>query len=434
MMTESGLESQIFKTALDTLYKLIEASNPLAKMRSRAWDRFETIGLPSRHTEVYRSVKLRTLFSTPFSIANEEELAKEEIASWILPESIHSVLVFINGSYFPKLSDLTALPEKTTTLPLQEAIKTYGTFLNNTWTKNIKQETDPFVTLNGALHQKGAFFYLPAHTIVEVPIQVLHIMTHGNMAMPRLHITVGTCSEVRFVSTNKYLDNSPSFVNIVTDCTLEEGAHLHFTQSLCEENPDCWRFEAFRATLKKNSSLTTIAATEGSITIRTDYKVLLLGENADVSLNGICMLKNNNESHVNVWIDHQAPHCRSNQLFKNVLNDSSKSSFEGKIMVRQAAQKTAAFQLNSNLILSNDAHAESKPNLEIFADDVKASHGATVGGLDPEQIFYMKARGISDKTAQNLLIYGFCEEVIDKITTPSLKDLIANRARNYLVK
>ncbi len=170
------------------------------------------------------------------------------------------------------------------------------------------------------------------------------------------------------------------------------------------------------------------------MTVRTDYHVILAGENAEALLNGVWMLADKREAHIHIFIDHQAPQCRSYQLFKGVLNDFSRSSFEGKIMVRQAAQKTEAFQLNNNLLLNDHAHADSKPNLEIFADDVKASHGATVGQLDIEQLFYMKTRGFPEEEAKNLLIYGFAEQVIQMIPLESLRNSISERVARYIRK
>ena len=142
------------------------------------------------------------------------------------------------------------------------------------------------------------------------------------------------------------------------------------------------------------------------------------------------MLKDKREAHVNVRVEHLAPHCRSNQLFKGVLTDFSRSSFEGKIYVDQIAQKTEAFQLNSNLLLSDRAHADSKPNLEIFADDVKASHGATVGQLNAEELFYMKTRGITQEEASNLLVFGFAQEILDLCTLTSLHHQLTRQAQH----
>ena len=156
------------------------------------------------------------------------------------------------------------------------------------------------------------------------------------------------------------------------------------------------------------------------------------GQGADAHLNGVWVLPDSKEAHVHVVMDHQKPYCHSMQLFKGVLTQTAKSSFQGKILVQQAAQKTEAYQLNNNLLLSDGAIADSKPGLEIFADDVKASHGSTVGQLDKEQLFYLKTRGFSDTEAKNCLIHGFCEEVLNLLTTPSLKEEVELKVLNRL--
>ena len=264
---------------------------------------------------------------------------------------------------------------------LQEATRTFGTFFNNHWTKSLKDEDDTFAIINSALHRQGAFVYIPPKTVVEAPIQILNLVTEQDqlsMLMPRVNLFVGAQSDVKVVSVLKQSVSQGYFVNQVSDFVLDEDAHVHYTQILNDEHPLGWHFEAVRAHLKRQSTFKTVCVTDGGMTVRTDYRIFLAGENAEALLNGVCMLGDKREAHTHIFIDHQAPNCRSYQLFKNVLNDFSRSSFEGKIMVRQPAQKTEAFQLNNNLLLSDHAHADSKPNLEIFADDVKASHGATV--------------------------------------------------------
>lgn len=437
MMAQPGLEQETFENLLENLRNQVCIGDSLDRMRQKAWQHYLSLGLPSRQNEVYRYIKLRQLFSQPYQLANEKSLTIDQIRSWIYPECSQSVLVFVNGYYAPQLSCLEALPSKVAVSSIQEATHTYGAFLNNHWAKTLKDETDSFAALNGALHCKGVFIYLPPKSIVEAPIQILHVVDNDNqlqMLMPRLQVFIGTHSDVRLISTQKNLAETGYFVNQVAELVLDEGAHVHYTQVLCDEHPQAWHLDALRATLKKDSTLKTVSVTEGSATVRTDYRISLAGENAEALLNGVCMLADKREAHSHVFMDHQAPHCRSYQLFKAVLNDFSRSSFEGKIMVRQAAQKTEAFQLNNNLLLNDHAHADSKPNLEIFADDVKASHGATVGQLDPEQLFYMKTRGFADEEAKNLLIYGFCEQVIEMIQLPSLREEISMRARHYLTK
>jgi Fe-S cluster assembly protein SufD len=437
MMAQPGIEQETFKNLLEKLRAQANMGDSLERIRQKAWQHFLSLGLPSRQNEVYRYIKLRHLFSQPYHLASEKKIDADQIKPWIYPECNQSVLVFVNGHFISELSCTGALPSKVVVSSLQEAMRTYGALLNNYWTKTLKEETDSFAALNGALHTKGAFLYLPPKTIVEAPIQILHIVDQEDqlqMVMPRLQVFVGTHSNVRLISTQKSRAKTGYFVNQVAEFVLDEGAHVHYTQVLCDENPQAWHLDALRATLKRHSTLKTVCITEGSMTVRTDYKISLEGENAEALLNGVWMLEDKREAHAHVFMDHQAPFCRSYQLFKGVLTDFSRSSFEGKIMVRQPAQKTEAFQLNNNLLLNDHAHADSKPNLEIFADDVKASHGATVGQLDPEQLFYMKTRGFSDEAGKNLLVYGFCEQVIEMIQIPSLRKEMSDRARNYLTK
>ncbi len=435
MTAQTGLEQESFKVLLEEYRSQINQEDALKRIRDKAWNQFIELGLPTRQTEVYRYLKLRHLFSQPYCLAKEVSTTIDHLTSFIYPECHQSVLVFVNGHYQPHLSNTKALPSKVVISTLQEATHTYGTFLNNQWAKSLREEKDFFAIVNGALHHRGAFIYLPPKTIVEAPLQVLHFVQSDHqplMLMPRLHLFIGSQSHVSIIVSQKASSDKGYFVNQVAELALEEDSHVHYTQVLCDEHPMSWHLDAVRATLKKNATLKTLCVTEGSMAVRNDYHVTLAGENAEALLNGIWMLAGKRESHTHVFMNHQAPCCRSYQLFKGVLNDYSRSSFEGKIMVQQAAQKTEAFQLNNHLLLSDQTQANSKPNLEIFADDVKASHGATVGQLDRDQLFYMKARGIPNKQAQNLLIYGFCEQVINLITLPSLRKEISERAQHYL--
>lgn len=438
MIAEPGLEHETFRNQLELLRAQAHVSDPLEKMRQKAWQQFLTLGLPSRRDEPYRHIKLRQLFSLSFSLGSQTEISLKDIDSFIYPECRQSVMVFVNGHYSSQLSNLSALPTNVVISSIQQATETYGTLLNNYWAKSLKDEKDPFALLNGALYGQGAFIYFPPKSVIETPIQILHVIDQQDqpqMLMPRLQVFVGPQSDVRLVNSQKNLRNASTyFVNQVVEFVLDEGSHVHFTQMMCDEHPQGWHFDAVRAIVKRGSVIKTVCLTEGSATVRTDYRIALIGENAEGLLNQVCLLSDKREAHAHVFMEHQAPHCRSYQLFKNVLNHFSRSSFEGKIMVRQAAQKTEAFQLNNNLILHDHAHADSKPNLEIFADDVKASHGATVGQLDVDQLFYMKTRGFSDAQAKNLLIYGFAEQVIDMIALPSLREEVANIARHYLKK
>lgn len=435
MMTEQKEAESVFQSFLWSLYGQIEPSDSMQKLRVKAWEHFLKLGLPTRKNDVYRYIHLRSFFANAYEPSKITEIAASVIDEHVLPECKQSVAVFINGEFSSQHSRLSAIPKNVSIESLSEGMKTYGNFLSNQSTKSLRDETDPFAAINAALHPDGLFLYIPPKTIFDVPLQLLNIIDARQTPMyivPRIQVFAGMQSEISIVSTQAVLSGDHYAFNMVTEISIEDDAHVHYTQSTCNLKKNIWHFDALRATLKRDSTLKTVNATTGSETARFDYRATLTGPNAEALLNGVWMLSGKNEAHTHVIIDHQAPNCRSMQLFKGALSDLSRSSFEGKILVRQAAQKTEAFQLNNNLLLSDRANADSKPNLEIFADDVKASHGSTVGQLDNEQIFYMKTRGFSDAEAKNLLVYGFCEEVIEMIPIPSLHDDLRKLAQGYL--
>lgn len=421
MTADVKTDCDSFLASLWTAYGSLLAEDPLRKMRARYWDRFLELGLPDRKNEVFRYVPLHKLYMRPFFRA--DNTFTPSLSPYILPECPQSAIVFVNGLFRPDLSKTYALPNKVVLTSLSDAMRTYGSFLNSQWAKSLKEEQDPFALLNSALHADGAFIYIPPKTFFDVPIQILHLTdsSYSGWTLPRMQIFVGSQSEVQFHVTHHVLPGSSYVHNQVLELAIEDHAHVGLTQTSENQNSSLWHFEALRATLKRGSTLNCTQVSEGGQTVRYDYRVALAGEGSEALLNGLWMLQNENEAHTHVLVEHQAPHCHSNQFFKGVLTDKSRSSFEGKIYVHQEAQKTEAYQLNQNLLLSDQALAYSKPNLEIFADDVKASHGATVGQLEPEELFYLRTRGFNNREAKNLLIASFCKEITDKLTLPSLQ-------------
>jgi Fe-S cluster assembly protein SufD len=435
MMAQQQSQQETFQQMLESFYGAAVEGDPLQKIKSRAWEHFLNLGLPTREVDFYKYIKLKTLYSNSFVPSTPSTISPAIVQAHIFSGCEKSVLVFVNGEYNPDLSNTSALPSNVAVMPLSRAMRTYGTFLNNHWAKAVAEEKDPFAALNMALARDGLFLYVPPKTVIETPIQVLHLVDAQDKKMlllPRLQAFIGTQSQVDIYNTQVHLSGSGYFINQSADFAVEESAHIRFTQVTMDLPDDVWCFDAVRAWCKANSTIKTVGVTNGSLTVRNDYRMAILGDNAEVELDGVWMLSRSCEAHAHVLVDHQAPNCRSRQLFKGVLRDGSRSSFEGKILVRQAAQKTDAFQLNNNLLMSPDAHADSKPNLEIFADDVKASHGATVGRLDEEQLFYMKSRGFSSIEAKNILIYGFCKEVIERVGLPALREQLERRAEKYL--
>lgn len=393
--------------------------------KEMAWNRLQKIGFPTKSSEAFQYVSLRKLNESleSLELISQPSFSAIDIDSFILEESRESVIVLKDGVFSPELS---SIPSCLIVYSLEEALKSpYGSFLKHRIQLLIQEEEDPFALLNASLSQGGVFIYVPSKTVLKMPLQILHVQTQKNRPYlgSRVHCFLGSQANIQIVSSFKHIfdECSSTLCNDFFDVSLEEQATVSHT--LCTEGDyKFWGFSSFRASLKKESSLHSFFATLGSFGFRRDYFVSLLGERSTVHLNGLTALRSSFESHVHVKVDHRAPYCTSHQFFKNVLGERSRSSFTGKIHVKRAAQKTEAYQLNQNLLLSDFATANTKPSLEIFADDVKASHGATVSQIDEEQLFYLKTRGISSLEAKSLLLIGFCAEVLDKIPVPSLRE------------
>ncbi|MFV0340487.1 MAG: Fe-S cluster assembly protein SufD [Parachlamydiaceae bacterium] len=414
-MTGSEVKAQdqeLFHKRLEELYSAESGVGPQFKSQLRAWDRFLQLGLPTRKTGEFQYLPLHKLYSQSISLPPQKAFTKDKIASYLSEEP---VAVFYNGCFHPELSHFEGLPKRTIAVPMSEAFRAFGSHLNNQSLRNQVEEIDPFAALNAAFASDALFIYLPPQVNLEAPIHILHFVDEaGCLISPRVELFCGALASAKISLQTIYLAPVESFVNGSIHFSLEDGASAHYERKSFGLPEGGWEMHAVRASIKRDSRFKTLSATEGAEGWREDYKVNLTGENAEAHLAGCWMLDGKNEAHTHVKVDHQAPNCRSNQLFKGVLGDSSRSSFEGKIYVHQEAQRTEAFQMNQNLLLSQGAQANSKPNLEIFADDVKASHGATVGQISGEELFYLQTRGLSQKESKELLIQGFCAEVMDK--------------------
>jgi Fe-S cluster assembly protein SufD len=349
--------------------------------------------------------------------------ASPSLAQFEPPESTHeSTLVFVDGFYMPELS---RPPSEAICLELDLALKSYGLFLQNQWAKIFKEEKDPLYLLNAAEHGQGLFLYIPPN--VQTSLQILHLTAAAEvLASPKIQITLGKNASLSLVQTVK-----SGSCNGVIDASLDGGAVLKFySMELLAADAHCSM--TFRGRLKRDARLELFHATDGAANVRFHASAKLLEENSSSSFRFLGMLNGERQANIHALVDHAAPHCTSRTTVKMVLNGKSKSSFEGKIYVRSIAQKTESYQLNNNLLLSEAASAVSKPNLEIFADDVKASHGATFSQLSEEELFYLRSRGLAKSEAKSLLMQAFCREMIDSLEIESLKaPLLEAMARTY---
>ena len=364
--------------------------------------------LPWRKKAYERFLGFDSKLSLP-DPATQGSIDPSQIQSAIIPECASSYIVLVDGHLDLSLSKM---PADLTCLPLTAALKSYGLFLQNRWSKQID---DPLLALNTALGH-GAFIYISQ----AIPkLQILHVLTSSNLVSARIQVTVGKSVDATLIQTYLHV-NADSHSNTSVDLSLEANAHVQL-YDLAMMPEKAWFNTTVRATQKKDSELKVFHGTDGSKSTRFSATSELLEESSYFAISSLAMLDEARKANVHVLVDHAAPHCISRQQVKMILNGHSRSDFEGKIYVRQAAQKTEAYQLNNNLILSESAVAITQPNLEIFADDVKASHGATVAQLSQDELFYLQTRGIPLNQAKSLLTHAFCRELIDSIPVASLK-------------
>ena len=413
-------------------------TSSLTVLKESSWKKFLSLGFPDRGNEAFQYYPFGRLQEALLqrNEATPECSQIEELPSVILEESKRSSLVFLDGEFRGDLSSLENLPKQVVILSLEEALdSSYSQFLKHRMQVLLQQEEDPLALLNGALCSSGLFIYVPSKVRIPAPIQLVFMQTDSSLPYigTRVHLFLGAHSEVQIINSNEGTLKGDTLCNHFFDVSLEEGAMFSCTRSTGQENKT-FSFESFRASLKKESVMKSFLATFGSSAMRHDYRVSLLGERADADLSGLAAVGHTNHSHVNVYMDHSAHSCRSNQFFKNALFSQSKASFTGKIHVKRPAQKTEAYQLNKNLLFSDQATIYSKPNLEIFADDVKASHGSTIAQIDEEQMLYLRTRGISSKEATALLTVGFCQELLDKISLKSLRKTLERSYKSFLLE
>ncbi len=400
-----------------------EALSAPSSLRKEAWRKFLSQGLPTRNCESFHYFPCRS-FLNDVALQPQEIRAEEVLAYAVLPECRNSFIVLVDGKFRKDLSCVEGIPPQVVLIPLEGALTgSYSAYIKHRFVSGLEKEQDPFACLNGALFSGGVFVYVPPEVECPLPIQCIEICSNGTMS--RAHLFLGARSRITWVSSTL----GSGFHHSLLDMALEEGARLE--HAAVSEEESSWGFHTVRLTQKKESEAFCSRVSTGGKGARYDYQIALMGSHASAELSGLSLLEDKKHAHMHVQVEHRAPHCRSKQLFKTVQSGTSVSSFCGKIYVEDVAQKTEAYQLHRSLLLSDYAQANSKPSLEIFADDVKASHGATVSQLDPNEIFYLRTRGISSELAQSFLTAGFCREVIQNLPVAALRQEAVKKTSQF---
>jgi Fe-S cluster assembly protein SufD len=409
---------------VDTLKKAYQNNLPqdLIAFRKKAWDQFV---FPEKKSEHYRYYPLHQLHQQQFSHSNQKTEIDEHWVSQQLEEhQTDSYLLFVNGNYHSSKG-------KAHILSIKQALKTYGSFLKQQWQREMSREKDPFSLLNFTFQDSGAFIYIPPNQSIE-KLLILNIITEENsLNFSRSHCFLSQGSQCKLIVSTQTKNSEHALSSHYLGVHLEENSHL----SLYTENPNTtnlWGFETVRAQQKKDSTFNLYSLRTSSSVWRDDYNVQLLQKNSSVALQGAWLLKEKQQCHTHITVEHLEEQCNSRQDFKGILNDFSRSNFYGKVYVDAKAQQTDAFQLNNNLLLSDKAYTTTTPLLKIFADDVKASHGATVGQIDKNELFYLCSRGLTLKEATKLIVKGFALKFMKEMPFSNLHQRWSDSISGYL--
>ena len=391
----------------------------LGRLREEAITRFGELGFPTTKLEEWRFTSVAPIAETTFSLAGDglSDVSTVQLDRFTFEALPCTQLVFVNGRYTPQFSSLGVLPAGTDAGGLGEAVDRNQDLVQRYLTRLAPYKDQPFTALNTAFLRDGAFLQIPANTVVEQPIHLLFVATAHRTATahyPRVLILVGENSQVRIVESYAGLRDTPYFTNAVTEIAAGPNAVVdHY--KLLRESLEAFHIASMHVSLGRSSSFSSHAITLGGKLVRNDVHALLDGEGADCTLNGLYLANGRRLIDNHTTIDHAKPHCSSHELYKGILDDEGHAVFNGKIIVQLDAQKTDAKQTNQALLLSENAQINTTPQLEIFADDVKCTHGATVGQLNEEALFYLRSRGISYARARNVLIHAFASDILDRI-------------------
>lgn len=389
----------------------------LKQQRLNAFNYFNQQGIPNTQRETWKYTPLRAWQKNNFyRVPYHEQLAElPELQLFsMLDEQCHDI-VLVDGLYQPKLSAKNTLPLIVTNY--EQAINTHESLLKTHLGKHIKLQEHPFASLCEALANQGLVLIVPDNTVIENPIHILSITTQNseNCANHLRNLwVIGKNAKVNIIEHYVDLNDVAYFNNIVTEVVLEENASLsHYL--LEQEGHKSFHVASMQVAQSQGSYFNSNAVTLSGGFSRHDINTDLLGELARCELNGLYFTHNNQHVDYHTVINHVAPHCSSASLYKGILAESSVSVYNGKVVVSKGAQKTQAKQGNHNLLLSAQCEANSKPELEIYADDVKCAHGATTGQLDEEALFFLRARGLAESKARRMLIRAFANEIFNQM-------------------
>ena len=419
-------------------YQLIKGSEPqtITMLREKAVEIVRDQGFPDLTTENWRYTDIDPLLMSPydFNFSNQSRpFDIEKIFTCDVYDLDTFSVTLLNGWFVYKNAPLTTLRDGTIIGSLAKALEVYPELVSKYLGTIAPMERPGLTALNTMLFQDGLFIYVPEEVAVEKPIQIINIVNSENPLMlhPRHLIIQEPKSKLTLVHCDHSLTHNISFTNSVSEVFLAKESNLDYYKIQNKGHNSAVINGSFFSQMRASNLTSSALTLNGGFTKNIIYS--LLNEPACIAThNGLYLVDSNQHVDNQLEVDHSAPECTSEQLYKGILDDEATAVFSGKIMVRQDAQKTLAYQNNKNILLTDDAKANAQPQLEIYADDVKCSHGATVGQLDPEAMFYLRSRGLNERSARQMLMYAFAAEVVRRISIQPLRERIDHMVEKRL--
>jgi len=395
-------------------------------IRSEAIKTFEDQGFPSKKDEAWKYTSLNAVLKHDYSVFPKQENALEygDIKKYFIHDIDTYKIVFIDGKYSSHLSQTTHDGMDICLMSAALAKPKYRLVIENYFNKTATK--DSISSLNTAFSNEGAFIHIPKNKLVQKPIQIVHFSTGNESAVmlhPRNLIVVEENSHVQIIERHQSLTDNPVLTNCVTEVFAKKRAIIDYYK-IQNDNSNASLIDNTFINQKKESHCSVHTFSFGGKLIRNNLNFYQNGERIDSTLKGITIIGDKQHVDHNTLVHHIEPNCESHQDYKGIFSDSATGVFNGKVLVEKEAQKTNAFQANNNVLLRDKSSINTKPQLEIFADDVKCSHGCTIGQLDDDAMFYLRSRGIPEKEAKALLMYAFSNNVLDSVKIPELKNRI----------
>jgi Fe-S cluster assembly protein SufD len=399
----------------------------VAQARASALKVFEEKGFPSKKEEAWKYTSLEALIQKDYALfpKSESSIELNEVKKYFLYDTDTYKVIFIDGVYSPFLSNTTHDGLDVCLMSAALSKPKYRQLID-TYFNKIAPEDDSMTALNTSYAKEGAYIYIPKSVVAEKPIEIIHFSSGNETALwlqPRNLIVVDENAQVQIIERHQSLKEHPVVTNSVTEIYVHQSAFLDYYK-LQNDLPSASLIDNTFIVQEKNSHASVHTFSLGGKLIRNNLRYFHEGEHILSTLKGVTILHDKQHVDHATLVHHAQPNCESHQDYKGIFAERSEGVFNGQILVDKIAQKTNAFQQNNNILLDDKATVNTKPQLEIFADDVKCSHGCTIGQLDEEALFYLRSRGIPKKEAKALLTYAFANNVLESVQLPSLKKRI----------